>query len=281
MNHETCRLRAASVLVFLGSWTAVFAQERLADDQFTLTLGKGGIASLKHTHDAFDTDYIQDGRFLGTLVIGFRRDGGDWKTVRTSSRTGRGDRVDAAKDRPGYQIIYPIDSDLELIESFTLQGRELLWTIALRNLGGGSLEIGDLAFPMAFNTRFSRDQTATDTKRQILHFWISGHGSFLFLMRPNSVGPYLVITPVDDTRLEYFDADTQPGGGRTWSLFLHSAVAGLGPATAAATGGKPIPASHSRPVAGPATVSPMASSADGVRIMPASAGSSTRRISST
>src|SRR6516162_731989 len=182
--------RAALVLVLLGSWTAVFAQERLADDQFTLTLGKGGIASLKHTHDAFDTDYIQDGRFLGTLVIGYRRNGGDWKTVRTSSLTGRGGRVDAAKDRPGYQIIYPIDSELELIESFTLQGRELLWTIALRNLGGEPLEIGDLAFPMAFNTRFSRDKTATDTKRQILHFWISGHGSFLFLMRPNSVGPY-------------------------------------------------------------------------------------------
>jgi hypothetical protein len=218
--------RAGLALIFLGSWTAAFGQERLANDQFTLTLGKGGIASLKHTHDAFDTDYIQSGKFLGTLVIGYRRNGGDWKTVRTSSLSGLGDRALADKDRPGYQLTYPIDSDLELTESFALQGRELLWSIALRNLGGGPLEIGDLAFPMAFNTRFSRDKTATDTKRQIVHFWISGHGSFLFLMRPNSVGPHLVITPVDDTRLEYFDADIQPGGGRAWSLFLHSAAAG-------------------------------------------------------
>jgi hypothetical protein len=217
---------AALVLIVLGSWTAVFGQERLADQQFTLTLGKGGIASLKHTHDAFDTDYIRDGKFLGTLVIGYRRNGGDWKTVRTSSLTGRGERADAAKNRPGYQIKYSIDSDIELIESFTLQAGELLWTMSLRNLGGGSLEIGDLAFAMPFNTRFSRDATATDTKRQIVHFWISGHGSFLFLMRPNSVGPYLVITPFGDTRLEYFDADAQPGGGRAWSLFLHSAVSG-------------------------------------------------------
>ena len=129
--------RAVLALVFLGSWTAVFGQELLTNDQFTLTLGKGGIASLKHTHDAFDTDYIQDGKFLGTLLIGYRRPGGDWKTVRTSNLTGRGDGVDAAKDRPGYQITYPIYTDLELIESFTLQGHELLWTIALRNLGGG------------------------------------------------------------------------------------------------------------------------------------------------
>src|SRR5262249_56251751 len=70
------------------------------------------------------------------------------------------------------------------------------------------------------------DKTATETEREMGGCWIPGHGSFLFLMRPNSVGPYLVVTPVDDTRLEYFDADTQPGGGRAWSLFLHSAVAG-------------------------------------------------------
>ncbi len=130
--------RVALVLVFLGSWTEIFGQERLANDQFSLTLGKGGIAGLKHVHDAFDTDYIQDGKFLGTLVIGYRRTGGDWTTVRTSSLTGTSARVDAAKDRPGYQITYTIDSDLELIESFTLQSRELLWTIALGNLGGGT-----------------------------------------------------------------------------------------------------------------------------------------------
>src|SRR6516165_2753666 len=118
--------RAASVLVFLGSWTAVFAQERLADFQFTLTLGKGGIASLKHTGDAFDTDYIQDDKFLGTLIVGYRRNGGDWAMVRTSSLTGRGERADSPNDRPGYRITYSIDSDLELIESFTLHGGELL-----------------------------------------------------------------------------------------------------------------------------------------------------------
>src|SRR3974390_1097793 len=100
--------RAVLVLVFLCSWTEVFGQERLTNDEVTLTLGMGGIASLKHTHDAFDTDYIQDGKFLGTLIIGYRRNGGDWKTVRISSLTGRGDRVGAAKDRPGYQITYPV-----------------------------------------------------------------------------------------------------------------------------------------------------------------------------
>jgi hypothetical protein len=215
---------AVFVVMAAGSWTAAFGQERLANEQFTLAFGQGGIASLKYTKDAFNTDFIQEGKILGTLLLGYRKSGGDWKTVRTSNLTGQVHGVGSVKDRSRYQVVYRIEADLELTETFWLQGRELLWTIALRNLGDGSIEIGDLAFPMVFNTRFARNKTMTETQRQIAHFWISGHGSFLYLMRPNSVGPYLVITPVDDTRIEYFDADSQPGAGRTWNLFLHSAI---------------------------------------------------------
>jgi hypothetical protein len=61
--------RAAVVLVFVGSWTPVFAQERLTDDQFTLTLGKSGIASLKHTHDAFDSTGFESTHALARWAL--------------------------------------------------------------------------------------------------------------------------------------------------------------------------------------------------------------------
>jgi hypothetical protein len=37
------------------------------------------------------------------------------------------------------------------------------------------------------------------------HSSIEGHGSFVFWMRPNSVGPYLLMTPDNQTKLEYWD----------------------------------------------------------------------------
>jgi hypothetical protein len=212
------------ILSLLGVPAVVLGQETLSNERFTVIAGASGLSSLKHTNDAFDTDYIQSGKFLGTLQLGYRKGTADWRTVRTTSLTGQARRDDSQVGHPRYQIAYTIESDLEVTESFSLLGRELLWTINLRNLTSGPVEVGDLAWPLVFNTRFPRDKTVTDTKRQLAHFWVSGHGSFVFLMRPNSVGPYLVITPVDDTKLEYLDADTQPGGGRALLLFIHSAL---------------------------------------------------------
>lgn len=40
------------------------------------------------------------------------------------------------------------------------------------------------------------DKTISTTERVVDHPFISGHGSFLFWMRPNGEGPYLVMTPV-------------------------------------------------------------------------------------
>src|SRR5262245_54346745 len=169
------------VLSLSGIPAVVLGQETLSNEHFTLVAGTSGLSSLKHTNDAFDTDYVQSGKFLGTLQVGYRKGAGDWKSVRTTSLTGQARRDVTAVGHPQYQIVYTIESDLEVIESFSLEGRELLWTIALRNLTSGPIEVGDLAWPLVFNTRFPRDKTVTDTKRQLTHFWVSGHGSFVYL----------------------------------------------------------------------------------------------------
>jgi hypothetical protein len=49
---------------------------------------------------------------------------------------------------------------------------------------------------------------------------VAGHGSFLFWMRGNSVGPYLTMTPDARTSLEYWESQ---GGYR---VFIHSAASG-------------------------------------------------------
>lgn len=109
--------------------------------------------------------------------------------------------------------------DLQAQESFQLQDSALLWTISLKNLSATELEIGDLALPLPFNTQYVWDKTETYTKRLIPHWLIAGNGSFLFWMRTNTEGPYLVMTPVGRSKLEYFEPQ---GFGRGVAYYIHS-----------------------------------------------------------
>ena len=114
-------------------------------------------------------------------------------------------------------------SDLQATESFHLEDNALVWTISLKNASMRELEIGDLALPIQFNTQYVWDKTETYTKRLIPHTLTAGNGSFLFWMRTNTEGPYLVMTPAADSGLEYFEPQRF---GRGVAYYLHSAAAG-------------------------------------------------------
>jgi hypothetical protein len=118
--------------------------------------------------------------------------------------------------------VSPIN-DLQAIESFHLQDNALLWTISLKNSSARELEIGDLALPIQFNTQYVWDKTETYTKRLIPHTLVAGNGSFLFWMRTNTEGPYLVMTPSSGSGLEYFEPQRF---GRGVAYYLHSTAAG-------------------------------------------------------
>jgi len=117
----------------------------------------------------------------------------------------------------GRQVI-PIH-DLQAQENFRLEDKALVWTISLKNMTSTELEVGDLALPLPFNTQYVWDKTETYTKRLIPHWLIAGNGSFLFWIRTNTEGPYLVMTPVGHSKLEYFEPQ---GFGRGVAYYIHS-----------------------------------------------------------
>jgi hypothetical protein len=114
-------------------------------------------------------------------------------------------------------------TDLRANEKFQLQNHGLLWTISLNNNTDHEMEVGDLALPLPFNTQYVWDKTETYTKRLIAHRLIAGNGSFIYWMRTNAEGPYLVMTPLPDTALEYFEASRFP---RSYAAYVHSAASG-------------------------------------------------------
>ncbi len=131
------------------------------------------------------------------------------------------------------KIVPPVD--LKVSQSFALNGEVLDWTITLQNTGRHSVEIGDLAVPFNFAERTAA-RGDIYTKKLLRHAYVGGHGSFVYWQRSNGVGPYLVMTPMAQTKFEYYDSTGGMGAGGfgAFTPYIHAKAAH---AAAAAQGG--------------------------------------------
>jgi hypothetical protein len=229
LNFKSFRAAGvAGVLLFLGTNSPAAP----VSSQFDVRASQGALTSLQHREDSFPTEYIAAGKRLGDVAIKYRQTGTNWLSANTATLATNG-AVDCAwqSNQGAYTGNYRITNGttpvfaLQTAFNFQADGA-ILWTLQLTNLTAQPLEIGDLALPLPMNTRFAGPSSSV-----FKHSFISGNGSYLFWMRPNSVGPYLTLTPLGNTPLEYWDA---PGGyGGAYEVFIHSAAAG---AVAAAKG---------------------------------------------
>jgi len=118
------------------------------------------------------------------------------------------------------RIVESVD-DLKASERFEPAGNALVWSIALQNETDHEIEVGDLSVGLPMNRRYVGDKTETYTKRVIQHSSMAGNGSFVYWMRTNAEGPYLVMTPSPDTSLEYFD---EPPATRIYNAYIHASA---------------------------------------------------------
>src|SRR5438874_5079494 len=221
-----------------------------ANGQFNLKLDAGAIVNLRRTDDRVDTDYIQAGQRLGDVFLRYRGKDGAWVSADTAqlSRSGVGTFAlspDGRSYTATYQILYaPPGSNtgaantratptpvLAIQMQYTIEERAVVCTLTIQNVGNASREIDDLAIPLPIASF-----TPSGTNRPITilkHSFVSGHDSYMFWMRSNNVGPYLVLTPLENTKFEYWDvqrpvesAQAGPVGRGTYRVYIHSAAAG-------------------------------------------------------
>ena len=201
--------------------------------RFLLEWNRGGISSLKLQNDVYDTEYITPGGTLGEVLVGLRIGGGAWRSTTTFSS---GD-IRTVEDDGGGSRAYIYSGNgqllqglrgLGLVERFSLEGNSLVWRLEFRNETEQTLEIGDIGLPLPFNKQFLRDNLANYTQVVARHSFVSGHGSFLFWQRPNGVGPYLVMTPLAGTKLEYYEEiDPHPSTTSVpYRVYILSALSG-------------------------------------------------------
>ncbi len=213
--------------------------------QFRVKFDSGAIVSLKRTADRIDTEYVPSGRRLGDAVIRYRPDANDWQTVQTVALT-QGDAATFSTSENGreHKASYRVPDVMTLETRFVVEDKAVTWTIGITNTGQQPLEIGDLALPLSVGGGGRGARGGQPQVPMLKHSFISGHGSFLFWMRGNSVGPYLTLIPSGDTSLEYWDMGPiiapRPADGTVafaggsdrvvrrggYSVYVHSAAAG-------------------------------------------------------
>jgi len=171
------------------------------ESPFRLSMANGRIAELRYADDKDRVNVVADRRTLGDVNVAYRQGGSDWRQSSTH----------ASADP---SVNTRVGADLQVASSFEPQGQRLVWRVRLQNLSKEPMEIGGLSIPLPMRTRPGRAPSPFVLK----HSFVSGSGSFIFWMKPNSVGRYLTLTCLDGTSLEYWNHDSTG----TYQAFIHS-----------------------------------------------------------
>jgi hypothetical protein len=191
---------------------------RLGD--FAIGYDARGVTTLAGANDPSAAQVLAAGSRLG-LTLKYRVAGGDWLDLYQA------DPVRRTPD-PG-TVAWAVDAQgtvLSSSQTFRTDGRVFDWRIEVANRTPYPVEIGDLAFSIPWRAPGGEDPEAIFERSWTKHQFISGHGSFLYFVRPNGAPPYLVVTTLPGTRLEY---STSPGGrGGGFQASVLAAVTGGG-----------------------------------------------------
>jgi hypothetical protein len=197
------------------------ADRRLQAGDFAITYDDRGVSGLANPGDRFGAQLLAPGGRLGA-VVKYRVEGGDWFDIYQDAP-----RIEPApataslsctNDTPG--------TVLKSVQTFRTDGKALDWTIEVANRSDFPVEIGDFAFAIPWKAPSGEDPAAIFERSWTKHQFISGQGSFIYFVRPSGEPPYLVMTTLPGTALEYY---ASPGGrGSAFQAFVHSALTGGG-----------------------------------------------------
>lgn len=104
-------------------------------------------------------------------------------------------------------------------ETFRTDGRVLDWIIDLASTGRERVTVGDLGIEIPAAGPAGPAPRAIFERGFLRHQFVEGDGSFFFYTRASGAPPYLMVTPLPGTRLEYFTDGGRTGG----TLYVHSA----------------------------------------------------------
>ena len=159
----------------------------------------------------FGEEYSED--YLPGTILLSARTGPEEPWI--SGRSISAERTDDDSDPMsiGFEYDLGLLSDVRCFgRFFEVPGRvpRVVWEITLRNRGRRSIEVGELAFPMALNNLYEGFGRQKSTGKSIwldrvyLHKFIGGSASYLFAQRLCAEPPGLLVFPGEETSWEFF-----------------------------------------------------------------------------
>ena len=194
---------------------------------FDVKVLNGRIVSLKNPEDNFETEYIHPGTKIGDVFIRYKLDKSDnWQELDTDKIS---DNVvcNLESNRSEYRVESEQSHDIAVNTSFELKDDAMFWSVEISNLTNYPVEVGDVAIPCLMAGVYSGVKSAESEKPKyfiLRHSLVSGHGSFMYWMRSDSKGHYLVMIPTKDTHLEFFDTVNLDSGHHYFRPYIHSAA---------------------------------------------------------
>lgn len=158
-----------------------------------------------------------DSYLPGTILIGART-GPDqpWIVSRNSEAQNTfnlEDAVSGEDQRIRFDYSFPFLDDIEASGTFYEELQpypQIIWDVEIRNTGRQTLEIGEVGFPLAFNTLYDGFGWSDEqleklwASRVYVHKFIGGASSWMFAQRMTAQPPGLLVYPGDDTSWEFF-----------------------------------------------------------------------------
>lgn len=166
-------------------------------------------------------DEVTDDYNPGTVLIGARTSP-DEPWVVSRNRATPSDKIDFDEEedfteydpsRMEFKYEFPLLEDIEATGRFYEEAGavpQIVWELEIKNRGRVTLEIGELAFPLAFNNFYDGFGWTDDHLRRLwqsrvyIHKFIGGAASWLFAQRMTAETPGLLVFPGADTGWEFF-----------------------------------------------------------------------------
>ena len=200
--------------------------------EFRFACDERGVSSLANPHDPFGATLMPAAgprqarpAVLGLLLSYRTNDANEWTTM-----TSRGPEWSASPEAgTATYASGGAGAPVKVVETFRTDGRVLDWTITLESEGRAPVRVGDLGISIPAAGPFGEDPARIFERGFLRHQFVSGAGSFLYFVRASGVPPFLLVTVLPGTKLEYWT-----GGGQ---VFIHSGR--VGPAEARGTWRQP------------------------------------------
>lgn len=204
----------ALLVLFLGVVRVYAASGFVEKGSFRFIYGDKGISGLANPADPFRAKVTPPDRSL-RLVLRYKTGTDEWREL------GSGPGL-ALADGNMVKYVSASAAPLRVTQTFRTDGSTLDWDIDLESMGQSVATIGDLAIQIpAIGPWGSEDEKEIFERSFVGHQFISGHGSFLYFVRPSGAPPFLLVTVQPGTKLEYFSQD------RDGTLnYIHSGLSG-------------------------------------------------------